>query len=137
MGFLGIDFGVAFGVFASIVLFIQRAAKPHYSILGRVVDSSISEKTAPIYRSVYRGVEGEGTWHDPGGVQAEDAGPERVDQGRGPVGAPVAERERAVGTPRGREVVGPEDGQHGPDDGLRGNPRGEWHPDGRRRVCGR
>merc|ERR1711971_1264501 len=50
--FLGIDFGVAFGVFASIVLFIQRAAKPHYSILGRVVDSSISDKTAPIYRSV-------------------------------------------------------------------------------------
>merc|ERR1711971_1006324 len=50
--FLGIDFGVAFGVLASIILFIQRAAKPHYSILGRVVDSSISDKTAPIYRSV-------------------------------------------------------------------------------------
>merc|ERR1719474_509789 len=33
--FLGIDFGVAFGVLASIILFIQRAAKPHYSILGR------------------------------------------------------------------------------------------------------
>merc|ERR1719150_1301859 len=51
--FLGIDFGVAFGVLASIILFIQRAAKPHYSILGRVVgDHSIADSTAPIYRNV-------------------------------------------------------------------------------------
>jgi len=50
--FLGIDFGVAFGVFASIILFIQRAAKPHYSILGRVVDDQIPKDSAPIYRSV-------------------------------------------------------------------------------------
>merc|ERR1711876_172620 len=50
--FLGIDFGVAFGVFASIILFIQRAAKPHYSILGRVVDDQIPMDAAPIYRSV-------------------------------------------------------------------------------------
>merc|ERR1712242_168780 len=51
--FLGIDFGVAFGVLASIILFIQRAAKPHYSILGRVVgDNSIVDSSAPIYRNV-------------------------------------------------------------------------------------
>merc|ERR1712038_211076 len=51
--FLGIDFGVAFGVLASIILFIQRAAKPHYSILGRVIgDQSIADSTAPIYRNV-------------------------------------------------------------------------------------
>merc|ERR1712242_203488 len=51
--FLGIDFGVAFGVLASIILFIQRAAKPHYSILGKVVgDPSIADSTAPIYRNV-------------------------------------------------------------------------------------
>jgi len=51
--FLGIDFGVAFGVLASIILFIQRAAKPHYSILGRVVgDQSIADSSAPIYRNV-------------------------------------------------------------------------------------
>merc|ERR1712242_591603 len=50
--FLGIDFGVAFGVFASIILFIQRAAKPHYSILGRVVGDQIPMDAAPIYRSV-------------------------------------------------------------------------------------
>merc|ERR1712154_304991 len=38
---------------ASIILFIQRAAKPHYSILGRVVgDQSIADSTAPIYRNV-------------------------------------------------------------------------------------
>merc|ERR1712045_32505 len=36
--FLGIDYGVAFGVLASITLFIQRAAKPYYSILGKVVN---------------------------------------------------------------------------------------------------
>merc|ERR1719242_2507907 len=34
--FLGIDFGVALGVVASIVLFIQKSAKPHYSILGKM-----------------------------------------------------------------------------------------------------
>merc|ERR1719373_1479356 len=50
--FLGIDFGVAFGVFASIILFIQSAAKPHYSILGRVVDDQIPKDSASIYRSV-------------------------------------------------------------------------------------
>merc|ERR1712045_519677 len=50
--FLGIDYGVAFGVFASIILFIQSAAKPHYSILGRVVDDQIPKDAAPIYRSV-------------------------------------------------------------------------------------
>merc|ERR1712130_564449 len=50
--FLGIDFGVAFGVLASIILFIQRAAKPHYSILGKVVDDQIPKGSAPIYRSV-------------------------------------------------------------------------------------
>merc|ERR1719195_2112432 len=51
--FLGIDFGVAFGVLASIILFIQRAAKPHYSILGRVVeaDDEAPSKT-PMYRNV-------------------------------------------------------------------------------------
>merc|ERR1719229_866790 len=47
--FLGIDFGVALGVLASIVLFIQRAAKPNYSILGRVVDT---QGAAPVYRDV-------------------------------------------------------------------------------------
>merc|ERR1719295_366002 len=51
--FLGIDFGVALGVVASIVLFIQKSAKPHYSILGKVVgDPSIADSTAPIYRNV-------------------------------------------------------------------------------------
>merc|ERR1712130_371358 len=36
-----------------IILIIQRAAKPHYSILGRVVgDHSIADSTAPIYRNV-------------------------------------------------------------------------------------
>jgi SulP family sulfate permease len=47
--FLGIDFGVALGVMASIVLFIQRAAKPDYSILGRVVDTN---GQTPVYRNV-------------------------------------------------------------------------------------
>jgi len=47
--FLGIDFGVALGVVASIVLFIQKSAKPHYSILGKM---SISGDKAPIYRNV-------------------------------------------------------------------------------------
>merc|ERR1711971_1147905 len=47
--FLGIDFGVALGVVASIVLFIQRAAKPDYSILGRVVDTN---GQTPVYRNV-------------------------------------------------------------------------------------
>merc|ERR1739838_1137399 len=50
--FLGIDFGVAFGVLASIILFIQRAAKPHYSILGRVVEDDDIPRKAPIYRNV-------------------------------------------------------------------------------------
>jgi MFS superfamily sulfate permease-like transporter len=48
--FLGIDFGVALGVVASIVLFIQQAAKPHYSILGRL-PASLDGK-APVYRNV-------------------------------------------------------------------------------------
>ena len=47
--FLGIDFGVALGVVASIVLFIQKSAKPHYSILGKM---NISGDKAPIYRNV-------------------------------------------------------------------------------------
>merc|ERR1719295_2097239 len=52
--FLGIDFGVALGVMASIVLFIQRAAKPNYSILGRVVsDPSLdNDSQAGVYRDV-------------------------------------------------------------------------------------
>merc|ERR1711971_1498849 len=41
----------ALGVFASIVLFIQRAAKPNYSILGRVVDLQDQNGT-PVYRDV-------------------------------------------------------------------------------------
>lgn len=49
--FMGIDFGVALGVFASIVLFIQKAAKPHYSILGRLT-SSMNAGKAPVYRPV-------------------------------------------------------------------------------------
>eukprot|EP01084_Bolivina_argentea_P296137 509981_1 len=51
--FLGIDFGVALGVVASIVLFIQKSAKPHYSILGRIGfnDEEMNEK-APVYRNV-------------------------------------------------------------------------------------
>merc|ERR1712241_1580387 len=49
--FLGIDFGVALGVVASIVLFIQKAAKPNYSILGRVVDLQDQNGT-PVYRDV-------------------------------------------------------------------------------------
>merc|ERR1712130_48963 len=48
--FLGIDFGVALGVVASIVLFIQKAAKPHYSILGRMNVNNNGK--APIYRNV-------------------------------------------------------------------------------------
>merc|ERR1712242_272189 len=47
--FLGIDFGVALGVVASIVLFIQKSAKPHYSILGKM---NISGDKAPIYRNI-------------------------------------------------------------------------------------
>merc|ERR1712087_516611 len=51
--FLGIDFGVALGVFASIVLFIQRAAKPNYSILGRVVsDPTLDKDATNVYRDV-------------------------------------------------------------------------------------
>jgi len=51
--FLGIDFGVALGVFASIVLFIQRAAKPNYSILGRVVsDPTLDKDATSVYRDV-------------------------------------------------------------------------------------
>merc|ERR1711971_1078820 len=51
--FLGIDFGVALGVFASIVLFIQRAAKPNYSILGRVVsDPTLDKEATAVYRDV-------------------------------------------------------------------------------------
>merc|ERR1712087_799927 len=51
--FLGFDFGVALGVMASIVLFIQRAAKPNYSILGRVVsDPSLDNESAGVYRDV-------------------------------------------------------------------------------------
>jgi len=49
--FMGIDFGVALGVCASIVLFIQKAAKPQYSILGRL-QSSVNGGKAPIYRPV-------------------------------------------------------------------------------------
>eukprot|EP01083_Nonionella_stella_P214132 771755_1 len=48
--FLGIDFGVALGVVASFVLFIQKAAKPHYSILGRL--SIENDVKAPVYRNV-------------------------------------------------------------------------------------
>merc|ERR1712154_632501 len=47
--FLGIDFGVALGVVASIVLFIQKSAKPHYSILGKM---NLSGDKAPVYRNV-------------------------------------------------------------------------------------
>merc|ERR1712032_1537575 len=47
--FLGIDFGVALGVVASIVLFIQKSAKPPYSILGKM---NISGDKAPIYRNI-------------------------------------------------------------------------------------
>lgn len=47
--FLGIDFGVALGVVASIVLFIQKSAKPNYSILGKM---NISGDKAAIYRNV-------------------------------------------------------------------------------------
>eukprot|EP01084_Bolivina_argentea_P296138 509982_1 len=55
--FLGIDFGVALGVVASIVLFIQKAAKPHYSVLGRVQMDQLAKTkyklpTSPIYRNV-------------------------------------------------------------------------------------
>lgn len=45
--FLGIDFGVIVGVVASIVLFIQKGAKPHYSVLGRIKDCEL-----PVYRAV-------------------------------------------------------------------------------------
>lgn len=49
--FLGIDFGVALGVVASIVLFIQKAAKPQYAILGEMNVSGLSNKAA-IYPNV-------------------------------------------------------------------------------------
>jgi high affinity sulfate transporter 1 len=45
--FLGIDFGVMLGVVASIVLFLQKSAKPHYSVLGRMKDNDL-----PVYRNV-------------------------------------------------------------------------------------
>jgi len=45
--FLGIDFGVMLGVVASIILFLQKSAKPHYSVLGRITNSDL-----PVYRNV-------------------------------------------------------------------------------------
>eukprot|EP01083_Nonionella_stella_P028947 79804_1 len=45
--FIGIDYGVALGVAASIVLFIQKAAKPHYGVLGRIPYADVV-----VYRNV-------------------------------------------------------------------------------------
>eukprot|EP00483_Globobulimina_turgida_P011976 UN11998 len=45
--FLGIDYGVALGVVVSIILFIQRAAKPHYGVLGKLPDEKIH-----VYRNI-------------------------------------------------------------------------------------
>ena len=45
---LGIDYGVALGVVVSMILFIQRAAKPHYGVLGKIKTSSKGK----VYRNV-------------------------------------------------------------------------------------